>query len=214
MIQIIFLLLLPALLCTTARLLWLFLPGLHTRAGRRLFIIVPLLLAVPLLIPALKTEFPVYSFAVLLTGAAALAAMLDNRPSSTAYELYPVAVGLIAPLVIITDFLSETPALHHSFSSPVIGLLIGLGIAALASLLEVGLSRQEPLALATAEMCAAAGFFAGYPGILWVLGGSAFIYFGWLLLQRRIPRLGAPRCNGIIACCLVLYLCGHALFAL
>ena len=214
MIQVVFILLVLALLSTVARVLWIVFPALHSKEGRIFLFVSSLAILLPLLLPALVIRSAVYSFSVILTGGILLAIAVDNRPGSTAFELYPVALGLVAPLVIITDFVSETPVLHRSFSSPVVGLLIGLGTAAVITLVDAAVTRSEPLALSTAELCAAAGFFAGYPGVLWVLGFGVFLCLLQRLLLRRFPVLRYLHYNSILGYCLLIYLCGYAVFGI
>lgn len=215
MYQILFLVLALAVLCTVFRLLWLAFPRLKSKSGKILTSCCFGALFLPLLIPILTQAPPAYTFSVICTAGFTAAALVDGRVGTTAFELYPVGIGLTAPIVIITDFISETPVLYQSVSSPVIGLLAGLGTAALAGMIEMALSPVESLVLGSIEMAAVVGFFAGFPGVAWVLGFGALLCVGVWFYRRKYPgRQNFVCCSGCIAYALVLYLCLHPLLGI
>lgn len=216
MYQALFLLLALALLLTVFRLLWIVFPRLKTKSGKILSGVCLLLLFLPLLVPILLNVHPAYVFAVILAAGITGAALIDGREGTTAYELYPVALGLSAPIVIVADFIQGEPhILYQGVSSPVIGLLAGLGLAALAGMIELAVSPAESLVLGTIEMAAVTGFFAGFPGVLWVIGLSVPLCFAARFYAKRHPeRENQLCCNGCIAYALLLYLCFHPLLGI
>lgn len=208
MLPVLFILLSLVLLLTEIRILWIFLPELKSRAGKAFLFASAGLLFLLSLLPALFCRSPLYSFSAVLVTAAAFLPVTDRRKKGTAHELYPVVIGLIAPIVMIGDFLSNTPILHHTLASPVIGLAIGLGAAMLLSLTETILFDREPQSLHAAGMCAVCGFFSGWPGVLWVLGVCALLVGLQKLLGRWFPRFAVlPDLSGCAAFSLAAVLC-------
>ena len=201
MYQILFLLLALAVLCTVFRLLWITFPRLKTKSGKILIAGSLAALFLPLLIPVLLSAHPAYIFSredllritayifsVICVVGVTAAALVDGREGTTAFELYPVAIGLTAPIVIVTDFISTESILYNGISSPVIGLLIGLGAAALAGIIEMAVLPTESLVLGTIEMASVCGFFAGFPGVVWVLGLSIPLCLAARLYGNRHPK--------------------------
>ncbi|MCI8502008.1 MAG: hypothetical protein HFJ85_07190 [Oscillospiraceae bacterium] len=215
MYQILFLVLALAVLCTAFRLLWIAFPRLKSKSGKILTACCFGGLLLPLLLPILLPAPPAYTFSVICIAGFAAAALIDGREGTTAFELYPVGIGLTAPIIMVTDFLSETPVLYRETSSPVIGLLIGLGAAALAGMVEMAISPSKPLIPGTIEIAAIAGFSAGVPGVAWVLGSGALLCLGVWLYRRKYPKQkNIVCCSGCIAYALVLYLCLHPLLGI
>ena len=215
MYQILFLLLALAVLCTVFRLLWIAFPRLKTKSGKILIAGSVAALFLPLLIPVLLSAHPAYIFSVICVVGVTAAALVDGREGTTAFELYPVAIGLTAPIVIVTDFISTEFILYNGISSPVIGLLVGLGAAALAGMIEMAVLPTESLVLGTIEMASVCGFFAGFPGVVWVLGLSIPLCLAARLYGNRHPKQQNFVCyNGCIAYALVLYLCFHPLLGI
>ena len=212
MYQILFLLLALAVLCTVFRLLWIVFPRLKTKSGKILIAGSAAALFLPLLIPVLLSAHPAYIFSVICVVGVTEAALVDGREETTAFELYPVVIGLTAPIVIVTDFISTESILYNGISSPAIGLLVGLGAAALAGMIEMAVLPTESLVLGTIEMASVCGFFAGFPGVVWVLGLSIPFCLAARLYGNRHPKQQNVVCyNGCIAYALVLYLCFHPL---
>ncbi len=215
MYQIIFLLLALAVLCTAFRLLWIAFPRLKTKSGKILTAGSFTALFLPLLIPILLSVHPAYIFSTICVAGVTAAALVDGREGTTAFELYPVAIGLTAPIIIVTDFIGAEPILYNGVSSPVIGLLIGLGASALAGMIEMAALPTESLVLGTIEMASVCGFFAGFPGVVWVLGLSIPFCLAARLYGNRHPKQQNVVCyNGCIAYALVLYLCFHPLLGI
>lgn len=215
MYKILFLLLALAVLCTAFRLLWLAFPRLKTRSGKVLTAVSFTALFLPLLVPILMSVPSSYTFSVICITGVTAAALIDDREGTTAFELYPVAIGLIASIIIVSDFIGEESTLYQSLSSPVIGLFIGLGTAALAGMIEIAFLPTETLVLGTIEMASVSGFAAGFPGVAWVLGVSIPLCFGVRTYRKRHPwRQNAICDNGCIAYVLVLYLCFHPLLGI
>lgn len=215
MIRIIFLLLTLAVLCTVYRLLWIFFPRIRSKSGKIMVSVEFGCLFLPLLSPIFLDVHPAYVFAVILVSGITAAALIDNRVGTTSYELYPVAVGLAAPIVIVSDLLQTESILYSGISSPVIGLLIGLGIAILAGMIEMLLSPAELTTIGIIEMAAVSGFFAGFPGVVWVFVFSLPLCFGAWIYRRRLPNCqNQISYSGCVAYALFLYLCFHPILGI
>lgn len=164
---------------------------------------------------ALNSSEPVFLFSALCVALLTAPALMDNRVGTTLFELYPVMIGLAGALVVVSDFILPQPSLHITMYGSVIGLFAGLGTAVLASIAETALSVKDPFSLHAIEMCSVAGFFAGYPGVLWVMGLSVLLCFAARFYNKRVSHRLSRLCyNGCISYALLLYLCLHSVFGL
>ena len=210
---LLFLFLTLAVMIAASRILTLLFPA--ARSGRRLYLLIAaaILVFLPPVWQILRGDEAVGCICAITTATLTLAALIDCRQRSTAYELYPILIGLVSVPILVINLITGATSTGKLISSPAVGLLSGLGIAVLASLLECILSKKETIVLSSVSMCTAIGFFAGFPHVVWVLGAGFFLCFcEWLIRAKLLKKPRFYSFNGILAFSLVYYLALRPLF--